>query len=106
MANKDFNTLKENVLKDIEECWIGNVKYSGGDNKYVRFINDILNDTFKNLADSQPNAFDSNPLADQISINLSGILDEESNMTLKSASKEVRVNSVEKQLEFIVTRIF
>lgn len=89
-----------------EECSIGNIKYSGGDNLYVRFINEILNDTFSNLVESQPKAFNANPLADQFSINFDGISDELSDISLKFSPKEIRINSIDKQLEFIVTRMF
>lgn len=89
-----------------EECSIENIKYSGGDNLYVRFINEILNDSFSNLMESQPKAFNADPLVDQFSINLNGISDELSDISLKLSPKEIRINLIDKQLKFIVTRMF
>ena len=98
MGNKHISSSLRNSLLDIT--------YSGSDNVYVRNVNELLNDKFENLADSQPKVFNANPLADQFSINLNGISDELSDMTLKFAPKEVRINSLERKIEFIVTRLF
>ena len=54
ISNYNFETYVFNA----EEFAIRNIKYSGRDNLYVRFINEILNDTFSNLAESQPKAFE------------------------------------------------
>ena len=100
-------------IYDFETCFFaaeeiesGSIKFTGGDNGHVREINEILNETFANLETKQPKAFESSPLNDSFLINLNGISDELSDITLKYAPKEVRINSLEKQLEFIVTRMF
>lgn len=96
----DFKTL----FSIKQEFMIGSIKYSGGDNHYVRFINSLLNDTFLVLKERQPKAFTSNPLVDEFSIYLNGISDELSDPILKSAAKEVNINPLTSQLEFIITR--
>ena len=100
-------------IYDFETCFFaaeeiesGSIKFTGGDNGHVREINEILNETFANLETKQPKAFESSPLNDSFLINLDGLSDELSDMTLKFALKEVRINSLEKQLEFIMTRVF
>lgn len=100
-------------IYDFETCFFaaeeiesGTIKFTGGDNGHVREINEILNETFSNLETKQPKAFESSPLNDSFLINLDGISDELSDISLKYATKEIRINSEDKNLEFIITRIF
>ena len=89
-----------------EEIESGGIKFTGGDNGHVREINEILNGTFVNLEAKQPKAFESSPLNDSFLINLDGISDELSDISLKYATKEIRINSEDHNLEFVITRLF
>ena len=89
-----------------EEIESGGIKFTGGDNGHVRGINEILNETLANLETKQPKAFQSSPLNDSFLINLEGISDELSDISLKYATKEIRINSEDHNLEFIITRMF
>ena len=89
-----------------EEIESGGIKFTGGDNGHVREINEILNDTFTKVESKQPNAFEASILNDSFLVNLEGISDTLSDFSLKYAVKETRINSLENQLEFLVTRVF
>ena len=89
-----------------EEIESGGIKFSGGDNGHVREINEILNDTFSNLESKQPKVFEASPLNDSFLIRLDGISDELSDISLKYATKEIRINSLNATIEFVITRIF
>ena len=59
---------------------------------------------YKVLKERQPKAFTSNPLVDEFSIYLNGISDELSDPILKSAAKEVNINPLTSELEFVIAR--
>ena len=99
---QDFET----VFFAAEEIESGGIKFSGGDNGHVREINEILNDTFAKVETKQPNAFISSALSDSSAINLETLSEELSDLSLKYATKETRINSVENQIEFVITRVF
>ena len=110
----NINIETESVLPDIydfettfyfkEEISIGNIKYSGATNTHVRKAIGILNDTFSNVKTSQPKAFTSNSLADQFEINLYGISDEMGDDKLQNATKQTKIDSLNKRIEFVITR--
>lgn len=89
-----------------EEIESGGIKFTGGDNGHVREINEILNDTFAKVETKQPNAFMSSSLNDSFIIDLATLSDELSDMKLKYALKETRINTSENKIEFLVTRVF
>ena len=100
-------------IYDFETCFFaaeeiesGGIKFTGGDNGHVREINKILNDTFTKVESKQPNAFEASILNDSFLINLEGISDTLSDFSLKYAIKETRINSVDQNIEFIITRLF
>ena len=103
-----FNSIYdfETEFFAAEEIESGGIKFSGGDNGHVREINEILNDTFVKLESKQPKAFEASPLNDSFLICLDGLSDELSDISLKLSLKEIRINSIDKQLEFIITRMF
>lgn len=98
----DFDT----AFYAAEEIESGGIKFSGGDNGHVREINEILNDTFAKVELKQPKAFISSPLSDSFIINLEALSDELSDFTLKYALKETKINSLDNQIEFVITRVF
>ena len=100
-------------IYDFETCFFaaeeiesGSIKFTGGDNGHVREINEILNGTFANLETKQPKAFESSPLNDSFLINLEGISDELTDISLKYGAKETRINGADHNIEFLITRIF
>lgn len=108
--NQDVELL--NSIYDFETCFFaaeeiesGGIKFAGGENDHVREINEILNDTFTKVESKQPYAFETSPLNDSFLINLEGISDTLSDFTLKYATKETRINSVDNNIEFIITRL-
>ena len=103
-----FNSIYdfETEFFAAEEIESGGIKFSGGDNGHVREINEILNDTFIKLESKQPKAFEASPLNDSFLICLEGISDELSDMSLRYAGKELRINSLDGNLEFCVRKLF
>ena len=69
-------------------------------------INEILNETFANLEIKQLKPFESSPLNDSFLINLDGISDELSDISQKYTTKEIRINSKDYNLEFIIATLF
>lgn len=96
----------ETAFFAAEEIESDGLKFTGGDNGHVREINEILNETFANLETKQPKAFESSPLNDSFLINLDGLSDELSDISFKYAIKETRINCLENQIEFVITRVF
>ena len=103
-----FNSIYdfETEFFAAEEIESGGIKFIGGDNGHVREINEILNDTFVKLESKQPKAFEASPLNDSFLLCLDGISDELSDITLKYAGKETRINSLDGNLEFCVRKLF
>ena len=84
----------------------GGVKFSGSSNKHVTELLNISDDLFTSVKTKQPKAFDSNSNASRFDINLAGISSELSDSNMQSAPKETIIDSINKRINFAVTRMF
>ena len=95
----------ETYFYAAQEIESGGVKFTGSTNEHVNQILSIENSTFNRVKSKQPKAFDSNSLSSRFDINLIGISGELTNPKLQFAPKETSLNSLNKTINFFITRI-
>lgn len=95
----------ETYFYAAQEIESGGVKFTGSTNEHVNQILSIENSTFNRIKSKQPKAFDSNSLSSRFDINLIGISGELTNPKLQFAPKETSLDSLNKTINFFITRI-
>ena len=95
----------ETYLYAAQEIECGGVRFAGSTNKHVNEILSVENNTFDQIKTKQPKSFDSNSLSSRFDLNLTGISDELTNHKLQIAPKEAGLDSLNKTINFSITRI-
>ena len=83
----------------------GGVKFSGSSNKHLTELLNISDDLFTNVKTKQPKAFDSDSLASRFDINLAGISSDLTDPRYQSSPTETSLDSINKRINFLVTRV-